>query len=275
MSDVNPYQTGPEPVGENPPRQAFGTAGSGIPFDDALIRKVRIEPINLLKRAHAFLGDRYWLFMGITLVALLVGSLVPMNIILGALTVGVYLCLIEHEARRPVELSMLFKGFEYFVDSLIVILVLMAVSFAIILPLVIIMMVVMFVVIAAIEQGDATAAMPILMFAMMFLMFVVIIVASIFIYLPFLFTFQLIADQKLKAADAMRLGWKGSKKNFGGIFLLLLVFGLIGFVGALFCYIPLFFFLPLAYAAIFLLYRDVYRDVAPPPTPVPVADPAD
>lgn len=275
MSDVNPYQTGLEPTGNPASRQFFGTAGSGVPFDDTLIRKVQIQPITLLKRAHAFLGDRYWLFMGIALVAVLVGSLVPMNLILGALTVGVFLCLIEHEAGRPVELSMLFKGFEYFVDSLIVILVVMAISFAVVFPLTLLMMIGMLVLIAMLEAGDAPAAMPFLMIAGWFLTFIVIIIVSIFIYLPFVFTFQLIADRKLKAGDALRLGWKGSKKNLGGIFIFLLVFGLIGFVGALFCYIPLLFFLPLAYTATFLLYRDVYRDVAPPPTPVPVAPAAE
>lgn len=278
MSDINPYSAGLDPAAEARPHPSFAPAGSGVPFDEALIRKVPIHPIELLKRAHGFLGHRYWLFMGITLVAILVGSFVPFNIILGAMVVGIYLCLIEHEAGRPVEFSMLFKGFEYFVDSLIVVLVFMGVSLAISIPLTIVMLVAWVASLAAMEQGNAGAAVPLAMMAMIFVMGIMMIVFSMFLYLPFLFTFQLIADQKLKAGDALRLGWKGSKKNAGGILLLLLVFGLIGFVAMLPCYIPVFFFMPLAFTAIFLLYRDVYRDVASPrvfDSSVPVATPAD
>ena len=80
-----------------------------ITADDLEIRKVDVRPIALLKAGKNFLGDRYGLFLGITVVGILIGSVVPLGILLGPMMVGIYLCFLIHERGEKVEFADLFK----------------------------------------------------------------------------------------------------------------------------------------------------------------------
>ncbi len=254
MSSTNPYDVRPE----------AGSYEAGS--DEAVVRRVSIRPFQLLQRGYTFLGDQYWLFVGICLVSLVLGSLVPMGLITGALTVGVFLCLLDHEAGRRVDFAVLFRGFDYFVDSLLIIVAVIVASLVVMVPIFVIMMILMFGGMATLGgQANPDGIVLLLPLLMMGFLMVVILAASILIYLPFVFCFQLIADQKMKAADALRLGWQGAYQNFGGIFLLLLVQAFIGLLGSLLCYLPAILFIPIVFSSYFLLYREVYPAFAPPP----------
>lgn len=249
MSSTNPYDVSPGAVGYEP-----------------VVRRVSIRPFQLLQRGYAFLGDQYWLFVGICLVSLLLGSLVPMGLITGALTVGVFLGLLDHEAGRRVDFSVMFKGFDFFVDSLLIIVAVIVAAMVVLLPVMVIMMVLMFGGIATVgNQQNPSGLVVLLPLLIMGVFMVAIMAASILIYLPFVFCFQLIADQKMKAADALRLGWQGAYQNFGGIFLLLIVQTFIGLLTSLLCYLPAILFIPIVFSSYFLLYREVFPGFAPPP----------
>ena len=70
---------------------------------------VPLDPIGLLKRSYAMMGDQYFLFVGITAVGIILGSLVPFGILLGPMMVGIYLCYIDREKGKTVEFGTLFK----------------------------------------------------------------------------------------------------------------------------------------------------------------------
>ena len=74
-------------------------------------------PIALYKRSYALLGEQYWLFFGITLVGIFLGSLVPFGILMGPMMVGIYMCFADRERGKQVEFGTLFKGFDQFANS--------------------------------------------------------------------------------------------------------------------------------------------------------------
>src|SRR4051812_15369261 len=78
-----------------------------------------VQPMECLKAGWALVKEQYWLFVGIMAVGILIAGVVPMGILMGPMMCGIYLVLLQHMRGRPIEFGMLFKGFDYFVESLI------------------------------------------------------------------------------------------------------------------------------------------------------------
>src|ERR1700746_2684907 len=85
-------------------------------------RRGVVAPVECIKEGWALIKDQYWLFFGIALVGILIGGAVPI-VLLGPMMVGIFLCLFQKQRRQAVEFGTLFKGFDYFVQSLIVALI--------------------------------------------------------------------------------------------------------------------------------------------------------
>src|SRR5438477_8491616 len=77
-----------------------------------------VSPVECLTAGWAVIKDRYWLFLGISLVAMLLGGAVPI-VLIGPMMCGLYLCLLAKMRGEPVEFEKLFKGFDYFVPGLV------------------------------------------------------------------------------------------------------------------------------------------------------------
>lgn len=242
MSQFNPYE----------PTQ------SRISTDPSYPRQVSINPFELYKRSLALMGDQYWLFVGMTLVAILVGSFVPFGILMGPMFVGLYLCFREREEGRRVEFGKLFQGFDEFVNSLIVTLILVVVSLIVIVPCYIIGFAGMFALIG-VRQGNGPpqvnpAALMLFVFGMAFFVFI----ASLFIYVPFVFAYQLVADRKIGGGQACSMSFKASLKNLFGVLLFIVFTSIVSLVAALLCYLPAFLVMPISFGALWILYRDVF-----------------
>src|SRR5437764_292966 len=78
-----------------------------------------VRAMQCYREGWQLIKDRFWFFLGVGLVGILVGSLAPFGILLGPMMCGVYLCLLRHMHGQPVTFDMLFKGFNYFANSLI------------------------------------------------------------------------------------------------------------------------------------------------------------
>ncbi len=177
--------------------------------EDFGIRKVKVRPFALMKRAYSLLGDQYLLFVGITLVGTFVASAVPFGLVAGAMAVGIYLCYIQRERGEPVEFPTLFRGFDYFMESLIAFLIYFIASVVVMIPF----MIALFVIVigpvlaaasnAAANAGNAPPQIPAGALTAILILYPLMIFAHIAVALPFFFTFQLIADRNLKAS--MRL----------------------------------------------------------------------
>src|SRR5438874_338239 len=94
-----------------------------------------VRPVECLSSGFALIKGQYWLILGITVVGILIGALVPMGIIMGPMMCGIYLVLFERMAGRNVRFELLFKGFDYFLQSLIATLLLFAAMIVLLLPL--------------------------------------------------------------------------------------------------------------------------------------------
>jgi len=221
--------------------------------------KVPLRPFELLGEAKSLLGDQYWLFVGITFVGILIGSFVPLGILLGPMMCGIHLCYIQRINSKPASFELLFKGFDFFVESLIATLIMVAVGVVVIVPVYIIFMIV-FVGIMASSGGepDPAAVLPLMM-----IMYPIIIGLSILVGLPFIFVYPLIVDRGLKAVPAVKASFRGVLTNAFGVFGLVFVYTVISFIASCLCYFPAIMFLPLSLCGIFLAYRKIYTKEPP------------
>jgi hypothetical protein len=89
------------------------------PIDQIQFKRNAVEPIECIKAGFALIKSQYWLFVGITVVGIIIGSIVPLGILMGPMMCGIYLALFQTRRRQPIEFGTLFKGFDYFGDSLI------------------------------------------------------------------------------------------------------------------------------------------------------------
>src|SRR4030095_8999430 len=102
-----------------------------------------IKPLECIKEGWALIKEQYRLFFGISFVGILIGGLVPI-VLVGPMMAGIFLCLFERQRGRPVEFSLLFKGFDYFVPSLVVMVLKMIPIMVLMIPYYIFMVAVMF-----------------------------------------------------------------------------------------------------------------------------------
>lgn len=240
-----------------------------IPF-----RRNAVEPIECIKGGWETVKDQYWLFVGMTLVGLLVGSAVPLGILLGPMMCGLYLALFKTRRREPIEFGTLFKGFDYFGPSLIATLLHVIPILVIVVPAYLLFYISIFVSMAA--QGDEPN--PGAMFgvlALFGLFWVFVLVVVIIISIGFTFAYPLIVDRKLQGFDAVKLSFRAALANFWRLLGMMLLTSLLSIVGVLACYIGIFFVLPIVYAAIAKAYEQVFglsdgREFSnmPPPPPV-------
>jgi hypothetical protein len=245
MSNPNPYAFDPNPSSSEPIYAA----------DDLLIRRVAINPIELLSRSYALIREQYLTFVAIVMVGLVLGNLGPLGLVLlGPCMVGIHLSFIQRELGQRVEFGTLFKGFEFFVDACLAVLIIAGVSLLVVIPVVMLFAIALVMLFALISNAIPELALLyvglIILFAWMF--------AATLIAMPFLFAFPLIADRALSGGQAVWIGWQGAKCNFLGICRFLFVMMMISMACVSLCYVPLILFMPILMGAQFLLYRDIF-----------------
>ena len=241
--------------------------------DPSEFRRGVIAPVECIKEGWALIKDQYWLFLGISLVGLLIGGAVPI-VLLGPMMIGIFLCLLQRQRGEPVEFGTLFKGFEQFVQGLVVAALKTIPIIIIIVPYYIFLVAMMA---SSMPRGrhpspEDSQAFMWSFFGIEIVFAVVIMVVSIVIEIFFIFAFPLIADRKLSGLDAVKLSVRAGKANAGGIIGLILLNGLLGFVGLLCCIIGVYFYVPIAFASQVVAYRRVFPDLgqtfpSPPPPP--------
>jgi hypothetical protein len=218
-----------------------------------------VKPVECLSKGWQLIKDDYWLFLGITFVGMLIASLGPMGILQGPILCGIHLCLFHHIRGKRASFGTLFEGFNYFVDGLIA-------SLVMILPMLVISMVFMVgfmaIMITTAASAPAGGAPPTGMIGIMLAFevgfFLVLFVVGMAVQVVTLFAFPLIVDKKLKGFEAIKVSFAAAKANLGGVVGLVLLNGLLSFVGFLACYVGWFFVLPVTFAAINVAYEQVF-----------------
>lgn len=226
----------------------------------AEFQKVTIDPMDCLSKSWEYLKPSYWLFLGITLVGMLIAGLVPFAILAGPMYCGIFLCWFKLMRGEPVNFELLFKGFDYFVESLIATLIMVGVVLVLIVPAYVLMMVAVVGAAAASEGGNADAA-GCTVVALMVLIWGVVLVLSILIGVFTVMVYPLIVDRGLKAIPALKTSIAVGRAHLGGFLGLFALLVGISVVAALLCYIPALLASPWLIGAVAVAYRKVFPEL--------------
>lgn len=231
-----------------------------------------IAPVECLKEAWALIKDRYWLFVGISLVGMLIGGAFAI-VLLGPMMCGIFLCLLQRQRGEQVEFGTLFRGFDYFLPSFIVQLIKSIPMMILMVPFYVAIVGMM--VANMPRRGEPDENFMFSVFGLEIVFFLVLMIVGLVVEIFFIFAFPLIVDRKLSGLDAIKLGFAASKANLGGIIGLLLLNAALGFVAFLGCFVGVYFYLPVSFATHVVAYRRVFPDIGPvgnyPPPPPPAS----
>jgi len=251
--------------------------------------KSAIDATGCISNAWNLISPNYWLFFGISFVAVLIlfaVQLVPfvgpviMVLLTPPLMGGVYYVALRAMRGESVDFGMMFKGFEKAGPLFLI----GAISAA---PTIIFTILDIFlrstqVLMEAIMRNQgrnqfqaapniAVAGGVIVLVAVVVGVFVII---SLLWSITFAFAVPIAMDQDVDALTAIKLSARSSWSNFGGVLVLMILAWLMSFGGALLCCVGLFFVLPIVNVAWAFAYRQVFPDLGPnaniryePPSP--------
>ena len=223
-----------------------------------------INGVEVYKEAWNMIKDQYWLMLGITIVGIMIGGAVPI-VIIGPMICGIYLCMLDKMDGREVKFERLFKGFDFFGQSLIVAAVIMIPMFVVIFAIYIPMIAMAI----AGPRMSESELIPLLIGTVIFE--IVLVFVMVCFHTLLLFSFPLIADRKLGGIDSIRVSAKAVWANLGGIASLIGVGFVVAIVGYLMLCIGIYLALPLIMASSAVAYRKVFprieddRSHEPPP----------
>lgn len=223
---------------------------------ERIFQKVHVAPARLLQQSVSLMGDEYWMFLAITFVGMIIGSVVPL-VIYGPMACGIYLCYLQRMRGKKASFDTLFQGFDYFVESLIATLLITLASLVLMAP---VALLIVAVVVAAAMAGEhaGPTVLAVSFVCVPFLMLLSLVVSSLFI-----FVYPLIVDKQLTAVPAISTSCRAVWSNLGGIVLTMILYGIIACASMLACGIGTIFFTPVMFGALAILYRQIFPERPP------------
>lgn len=239
--------------------------------DTIEFKRGAVQPSECLKAGWALIRDQYWLFFGMCLVAMLIGSAVPFGILMGPMMCGIYLALLQRRRGQPVEFGLLFKGFDFLGESIIATLIHVIPVFVIIVPFYIAFYVGLFLLMPRGSEPDSGSLLA--FFGLFFVFLIVVLVLVIVVSVLFTFTYPLIVDRRLSGVNAVKLSIRAARANFWQLLGLLLMTSALGIAGVFLCYVGVFLVFPVTFSAMAMAYEQVFGighvQSAPMPPPPP------
>jgi uncharacterized membrane protein len=223
-----------------------------------------IRPVEVYKEAWALMKDQYWMVLAVTFVGIIIGSAVPI-VLIGPMVCGIYMCLFEKVEGRPVTFDRLFKGFDFFLPSLIVSVVVLG-------PVLVLIFVMYLPMIAIAMAGPRMSEAELIPFLVGTIVFELIVVfLMVCLHTLLMFAFPLIADRKLSGLQSMVVSAKAVWQNLGGVAGLFGVGFVLCIVGYLMLCIGIYLVLPIIFMANAVAYRKIFPRLDPglldPPPP--------
>lgn len=233
-----------------------------------------VRPIQCVREGWDLIKADYWLFLGISFVGTLIASMAPMAILVGPMMCGIYFCLFRQQRGEPIKFEMLFRGFDYFIQSLVASLIMIIPLVAIIVPAYILFI---FAVVASTPPpgGPPNPNAAWAMLGGMGFFYVTIFLVSVVVSVFFYFIFPLIVDRKLTGVQAVKVSFRAALANFWGVLGVVLLTQLLSLVGTMACCVGVIFVMPIHFAAVAVSYRKVFPPeelILEPPTDGPEAD---
>jgi hypothetical protein len=234
--------------------------------------RAAVEPIECLKAGFDTVKNHYWLFVGITAVGMLIASVVPFGLLMGPMMCGIYLAYFKVRRGELAEFGDLFKGFDYFGQSLIATLIHIIPIMIVFVPSYIAFYVSLFLMMPR-QGGEPDPAAMLTFFGVFAIFWFVIIVFVMVVSILFTFTYPLIIDRGLSGLDSVKLSVRAGLANFWRLLGLFLINGVLGMVGMLLCYVGVVLVLPVTFGALASAYERVFGLGAPLPSNLPPPPP--
>lgn len=210
-----------------------------------------LRPVEIYKEAWELIKGQYWMVFAVVLVGMIIGSAVPI-VLLGPMMCGIYLVLFTVLSGRAVDFGQLFKGFDFFMPSLGLAVVIMVPTFILIFAIYIPMFV-MAMAAPRMSESEVIAAI-----AGIFAVEVVIAVFMVCLHTLLIFAFPLIVDKKMGTVDSIKTSARAVWQNLSGVVGLFAVGFVVCIVGYLALCIGIYLAIPLIMAANVVAYRKVF-----------------
>jgi len=246
-------------------------------------KKKAVQPIECFSAGWALIKDRYWLITGITCVGVIIAGLAPMGILAGPMMCGIFLILFRCMRGERIEFSLLFKGFDHFLESLIATLIKLVPVILLLIPFFAGVFGLIFVLaphrshsignpqVQYVDQVHLGPGETIGLVIVIGILLLVFIAVAMTIGVLFTFSYPLIVDRKLSGREAVKTSIKAALANFWGLIGLALLTVLLEMIGVVLCYFGVFLVLPVSLAAIATAYRQVFDLAEAPIIPPPLA----
>lgn len=222
--------------------------------DEIGFRTDRVSSRQLWKQAWTILWPQhFWITLGICLVGFLVASAAPMAVLMGPMMCGMFICCFAMMDNERPTFAMLFKGFDFFIESLVATLIMVGLSLVVMIPVGILCFFGMFAAAAAAQNGgEAMGGVLILLLSLGY------IFAMVCVSMLFVFSYPLIVDHNLSGWEAVKLSVRAAWANFGNVFRLTVLNGLVSMLAVLLCYLPVLLVIPVSLFTQALLYRRIF-----------------
>ena len=226
-------------------------------------RTGRVSSREMFSEARALMSGHFWIMVGICLLGLIVGGVAPFGVLMGPMMCGIFMCWFAIMRNEKPTFSLLFEGFDVFMESLVATLIQLGISM-LTMVLAFVVMAVGGVALLAVAGagggqpgGNAGAAMGLLTIGI-FLFYGLIFGVSILVGPLFAFPWPLIVDYRLSGLEAVKLSARAAWANLGNVFRLMILNVVVVAVAAVFCYLPVFLVFPIVFGSQAVLYRRIF-----------------
>jgi len=227
-------------------------------------RTGRVSSREMFSEARALMSGHFWIMVGICLLGLIVGGVAPFGVLMGPMMCGIFMCWFAIMRNEKPTFSLLFEGFDVFMESLVATLIQLGISM-LTMVLAFVVMAVGGVALLAVAGagggqpgGNAEAAMGLLTIGAFVFFYGLIIGVSILVGALFAFTWPLIVDYRLSGLEAVKLSARAAWANLGNVFRLMILNVVVVAVAAVFCYLPVFLVFPIVFGSQAVLYRRIF-----------------
>ena len=232
-------------------------SGSQIEF-----RTDRVSSREMFSEARTLMSGHFWIMVGICLLGLIVGGVAPFGVLMGPMMCGIFMCWFAIMRNEKPTFSLLFEGFDVFMESLVAMLIQLGISMLTMVLAFVVMAVGGFAVGAAAAGGGQPGGNPEAVMGVLaigiFLFYGLIIGVSILVGALFAFTWPLIVDYRLSGLEAVKLSARAAWANLGNVFRLMILNVVVVAVAAVFCYLPVFLVFPIVFGSQAVLYRRIF-----------------
>ncbi len=209
-----------------------------------------IRAFDCYREAWEMIKPQFGMVLAVYFVAMLIGGMV--GIIMGALMCGLFLCLFDLQEGREIKIDRLFNGFQYFLPSFLVMLVVM-------IPVIIMMVLIYIPMIGMAIAGskmDESEIIPFIIVAV--IVEVIFAILMVCFHTLMMFAFPLIVDKNLSAFQAMKTSAKAVWMNLSGVASLFGVGFLVSLLGMMIFCVGIYLAMPLVLAAQVVAYRKIF-----------------